>query len=941
MRGHTLSIRNRIALLLAAALLIVFSTNAYLGTTVSDSARRIDAESEYIEVLRAANAANAAFGSLKYWLTDFALSLHNESERQALAAQATLSGELDRLAAYDPDTVARIRGELDALMANTMEAVDVYTEDQRIRGNALMAHGRSYAYAIDRALADLVSRYQGQAAAARGATRDAATRAVLVSWIMAGAGAGLVLALAVLLLRSLSKRLQILMSGVASLASGQTDIALADTRKDEIGALANALRMFRDSLVERQRLETALKQTNAELAEAAATAEGAKAAAEEARAQLMDAITSISEGFCLYDAEDRLVLANSKYQSVYPDLAEIRVPGTRFEDIIRGAAERGLVPEAKGRVEAWVAERMAHHRNPSGVIEQKLSDGRWIRISKRRTADDGTVSIFTDITPLKERELQLADLVKNLEIARDQANQANAAKSAFLANMSHELRTPLNAIIGYSQFLMEELAETGSGETLDDLAKIESAGRHLLGLINDILDLSKIEAGRMDVYIETVDMAALVAEVESLVEPLLTRNANRLVVRCPPDLGSIRTDHTKIKQILLNLLSNAAKFTHDGHIGLDVTRRAGNRGEWIRLVVRDTGIGMTPEQLGKLFQPFSQGDESTSREYGGTGLGLAITRRFVALLGGDVTVESTPGKGSVFTVDLPASPGARPAAPSAAARVPAMSGNPSAARTVLVVDDDPTAHELIGEMLARDGYRILHATDGARAIEIARTERLDAITLDVLMPQMDGWAVLTALKGDPELCDIPVIVVTILHERSMGFALGANGFLTKPVERGRLSALVERLASDARAKGRAADTVLIVDDDPAAREMERRLVEPLGFRVAEAANGLDALAWLETNPPPAVLLLDLIMPEMDGFQTLRALRADDRFARTPVVVVTAKDLSAIDMAILADHTAQVIFKGPEAEIELSDAIRRLVTERESVAAPASERVTEG
>jgi signal transduction histidine kinase/DNA-binding response OmpR family regulator/HAMP domain-containing protein len=932
MRASPLTIRTRLALLIGAALLIVLSVNLYLGSKVSDSARRLEAETEYIDVLGAANAANAAFGELKYWLTDFALSLHNESERQATAAREALEEQLKRLAAYDPQKVGQIRDALNVLLDTTMQAVDAYTEDQRIRGNALMAHGRAYGYTIDRALSDLVGQFQKQAAEARLYTRQSAERAVLLSWLLGAGGAALVLVLAAVTLRSLGGRLGMLMSAVSGLAAGRTDVVLPPGSRDEIGALSKTLGLFRDSLTERQRLEAALRQSNAELAEAAAAAQQAKASAEQARARLLDAIESISEGFCLYDTEDRLVLANNKYDAIYPELAAIRVPGARFEDIVREAAERGLVPEAQGRVEEWVAVRTAHHRNPSGVIEQRLRDGRWIRISKRRTSDAGTVSVFSDISPLKQREAQLSELVKSLEAARDQADQASAAKSVFLANMSHELRTPLNAIIGYSQILKEEMAEDGKRESIDDLDKIETAGRHLLSLINDILDLSKIEAGRMDVYIETIDVPALIEEVTTLVRPLVAKNENRLEVICPPGMGSIRTDHTKVKQGLLNLLSNASKFTERGRIALEATRGIDNGIETIAFAVTDTGIGMTTDQLSKLFQAFSQADESTTRRYGGTGLGLAITRHFARVLGGDVTVVSEAGHGSSFTFKVPVRFGDRVAdyTPEAA-KVPAVSGDPRAAATVLVVDDDPTAHELIGDMLAKEGYRILHTTNGREALEIARREGPDAITLDVLMPQMDGWSVLTALKGDPELCDIPVVIVTILHERSMGFSLGADAFLTKPVERSRLSAVINRLAADARVKDRAPDQILLVDDDPAARAVGQRLIENLGFRTVQAENGREALDWLKGNPPPAVILLDLIMPEMDGFEFLKALRNDSRLARTPVVVVTAKDLTTDDMTILANHTAQVIYKSAESDIELTEAVHRILAGRQSAA----------
>jgi adenylate cyclase len=932
MRGTPMTIRARLGLLIAAALLIVLSVNLYLGSKVSDSAKRLDAENEYIEVLGAANAANAAFGELKYWLTDYALSLHLESERQATAARSALEEQLRKLASYDPKTIGSIEEELRVLMDTTMQAIDAYTEDQRIRGNALMAHARAHGYAIDGAITDLVERFKTQAADARHKTRESADRAVVLSWLLGAGGAALVLILAVVTLRSLSGRLQTLMGAVTKLAAGQTEITLPEEKRDEIGALAETLRLFRDSLTERQRLEAALRQSNADLADAAAAAEQAKAAAEQARARLLDAIESISEGFCLYDAEDRLVLANRKYGELYPELAAQRVAGARFEDIIRAAAERGLVSEAQGHVDDWVAARVAHHRNPSGAIEQQLSDGRWIRISKRRTSDGGTVSVFSDISPLKERETQLSELVKSLEVARDQANQASAAKSAFLANMSHELRTPLNAIIGYSQILTEELAQTGERETLDDLEKIETAGRHLLGLINDILDLSKIEAGRMDVYVETIDVAGLIEEVSTLVRPLVAKNNNKLEISCPPDIGTIRTDHTKIKQGLLNLLSNASKFTTEGNIKLEVSGRSIDGTELISFAVADTGIGMSSEQVARLFQAFSQADDSTTRKYGGTGLGLAITRHFARLLGGDISVISEPGKGSTFTLTIPTQFGAaaREYVPTTA-KVPSVSGDPRSTQTVLLVDDDPTAHELIGEMLAKEGYRIVHATNGQEAIGIARRERPDAITLDVLMPQMDGWAVLTALKGDPDLCDIPVVIVTILHERSIGFALGADGFLSKPVERSRLSSMINRLAAEARAKGRPSDTILMVDDDSGAREVGRRLLEQIGFRTAEAENGREAMTWLERHPAPAAILLDLIMPEMDGFEFLKALRGDPTFGQTPVVVVTAKDLTPADRDILANHTAQIIFKGPDAGMEVTEAIHRILAGRQTAA----------
>ena len=419
---------------------------------------------------------------------------------------------------------------------------------------------------------------------------------------------------------------------------------------------------------------------------------------------------------------------------------------------------------------------MARHHAASETHVQHRSDGRWIQVNERRTANGGVVAIYADITELKQHEAELA-------AARDAADEANRTKSSFLANMSHELRTPLNAIIGYSEILQEDAADKGDKEPIDDLQKIESAGRHLLGLINNILDLSKIEAGKMDVFIEAVDIQALVKEVLSIVKPLADKNENVIEVICPADIGSFRSDQTKVKQCLLNLLSNANKFTSKGTLTLTVAREGGSR---VCFRVSDTGVGMTKEQLGRLFQAFSQADASTTKRFGGTGLGLAITKHFCTMLGGDVTVESTPGTGSTFTIRLP-DQGAAPAVAVSPAPWPAAADGRA---TVLVVDDDATVRGLLAKTLEKEGYRVILARNGVEALALAREHRPQAITLDVLMPQMDGWGALKELKADAELRDIPVIMVTVLNERGMAIPLGAADFVTKPVDRQRLTAIL-------------------------------------------------------------------------------------------------------------------------------------------------------
>src|SRR5215469_8050110 len=490
---------------------------------------------------------------------------------------------------------------------------------------------------------------------------------------------------------------------------------------------------------------------------------------------------------------------------------------------------------------------------------------------------------------------QLGDLYRQLELASEH-------KSAFLASMSHELRTPLNAIIGYSEMLHETAQDEGQEEFLPDLAKIRDAGRHLLGLINDILDLSKIEAGKMELYLAEVDLVTLVEEVRSIVEPLAAANGNQLEIVSSSAVGALYTDRIKLKQSLLNLLSNAGKFTHGGRIGLEVSPAAGE----ISFIVSDTGIGMTEEQQGRLFQAFSQADASTTRQYGGTGLGLAITKYFCEMLGGTIAVESDRGKGSTFTITLPSRSHFL-----ATAVVPEGAEN---APLVMVVDDDPNARDLLAATVRREGYRVIEATDGEIALALAREWRPDVVTLDVLMPRMDGWAVLTALKSDPELVDIPVIIVTVLEDRGIAISLGAAEFLTKPVDRARLATTLRRHVYGG-------GVVLVVDDESESRQLARRHLDRLGWEVAEVEDGTGALSWLSRNPRPAMILLDLLMPGMNGFVFLEEIAKHSEWRGMPIVILTAMPLGAGERELLAGRTREVIAKGAD---DLASALSRIL-----------------
>ena len=511
----------------------------------------------------------------------------------------------------------------------------------------------------------------------------------------------------------------------------------------------------------------------------------------------------------------------------------------------------------------------------------------------------------------------LASLFAEIRDKSRQLTEASKHKSQFLANMSHELRTPLNAIIGYSEILQEDVKDIGQDQLAVDLKKIETAGRDLLGLINDILDLSKIEAGRMDLYLEDFEVAPLLDEVRATIAPLAEKTGNTIDFLLPPKLGSIRTDRTKLKQCLLNLLSNANKFTLNGRVTLAVERIGGDR-PMVRYAVSDTGIGMTDEQLRRLFRAFSQADASTTRKFGGTGLGLAITQHFCHLLGGDIKVTSRRGEGSTFTITLPDD--ALVAAQAEPAKAPRISGDIGNAVTVLVVDDDPAAHELLTAKLKGAGYRLVHAHSGDEALELARKLRPDAITLDVLMPNTSGWAVLSALKADKDLRDIPVVMLTVVPNRGLGLSLGAVDVLTKPFDRTQLTTLLRQLV---RREG----PVLVVEDDVGTREMIRHTIGKMGLTAAEAENGRSALLWLADNPAPSIILLDLMMPEMDGFEFLDTFKHNAAWHDIPVIVITGMQLTTAQRDRLLSQVRNVISKGASTNVDIAAAISEAVRRR--------------
>ena len=515
---------------------------------------------------------------------------------------------------------------------------------------------------------------------------------------------------------------------------------------------------------------------------------------------------------------------------------------------------------------------------------------------------------------------ELHRMINEANRAQETAEQANRSKSIFLANMSHELRTPLNAIIGYSEMLSEEAQDMGEETFVADLQKIQSAGKHLLGLINDILDLSKIEAGKMELYLETFDVSSMVQDVCTTIRPLVEKNANRLSIQLPENVGEMRADMTKVRQMLFNLLSNASKFTEQGEIAISVARESRQRQESLVFSVTDSGIGMTEEQLGRLFQAFTQADASTTRKYGGTGLGLTITQRFCNMMGGTIDVKSTPGKGTTFIVRLPATV----AEQTASAAPPTASAGQSGTTDnslVLVIDDDPAVCDIIGKSLGEEGYKVVFANSGAEGLALARKLRPSVITLDVMMPSMDGWAVLSALKQDPELAEIPVVMVTIVEDRNLAYTLGATDYLVKPFDRSRLISVIERYCPK-----HAEHFVLLVEDDAMTREMTQRMLEKEGWHAVLASNGREALECV-TRRRPELILLDLMMPEMDGFQFLDELAKRPDCDDIPVVVVTAKDLSLEDRQFLNSRVERTLQKGAYRRDDLVNSLRDLVRDR--------------
>jgi PAS domain S-box-containing protein len=503
------------------------------------------------------------------------------------------------------------------------------------------------------------------------------------------------------------------------------------------------------------------------------------------------------------DPDHHVVSCNPAFEKLYGYTAD-EITGQSLDDLITTEATRAAAVSYTREAGDHAVRGLGQRRRKDGTLVDVEVLAVPVIVGGKRV---GMMGLYHDISELLE--------------TRRAAEDANAAKSRFLASMSHELRTPLNAILGYSEMMQEDAEEAGHSALIPDLQRVQAAGRHLLNLINEVLDLSKIEAGKMELYLETVDIGKLMNDVATTVEPLVQRNTNRLEVIHRNQPGTILTDATRVRQVLLNLLSNASKFTDKGVVTLESERT----GDSMIFRVRDTGVGMTPEQLGRLFEAFTQAEASTSSKYGGTGLGLALSRKFCQLMGGDVTVTSEVDKGSCFTATIPldASQPEQPAAETTKAA--------GQFGTVLVIDDDAAARNLLGRILGKEGYRVIEAASGEAGLRLAAEHQPDVITLDVVMPGMDGWAVLSALKADPAISSIPVIMLTIMDEKHLGYMLGAAEYLTKPINRRRLASAIQK---HARSPGRSP-------------QLDRALTEE-GWSVAETGNLVHQIRGLIGTP---------------------------------------------------------------------------------------------
>jgi signal transduction histidine kinase/CheY-like chemotaxis protein len=755
--------------------------------------------------------------------------------------------------------------------------------------------------------------------------------------LITGISLGIAVLLTVNRVRRLTHPVRRLAEAANRLAAGQRRVAVAIDAGDEIGRLGQAFNEMAESLgrneaaLERKVHETqVLQRIGQEISARVALEPTLQLIADRARdlLQAEECLLALREG----ESDTFAVKASSG--SVSEGLAQrrFRAGDHGVGGRVALTAEPVIVHDYRDEypdsphlaavqaagIRSQVAAPLKTRETVIGVLLVQSRTPAKFREDDRRLlsalADQAAIAIesarlFEQVRQYAEElEAKVEVRTRQLQEANRQLETASRHKSEFLASMSHELRTPLNAIIGFSRLVMRRSRDVLPARQYENLEKILVSAEHLLALINDILDLSKIEAGRVEVRAGAFDVEPLVDLCLRTVEPLVKSERVRLAKAVDGDLPRLHTDQDKVKQILINLLSNAVKFTDEGTITVTVARR----GHDVALAVADSGIGIPADQLELIFEEFRQVDSGNTRKRGGTGLGLAISRRFARLLGGDLTVASTPGAGSVFTLRLPPRYEAAPSATRPGAALPEDSRpGPDGRRLILAIDDDPDAIYLLQENLAEAGYRVVGALGADEGLQKAHELRPFAITLDITMPQRNGWEVLHALKSDPATRDIPVIVVSIVDGKELGYRLGAADYLLKPFDREAIVAVLGRMPSPP-------SRLLVVDDDPQVVDLVRQLLEGEPYEVAAAADGEEALAAIVRRRPD-VILLDLLMPGVDGFAVIEHLQQNAGGRTIPVIVLTARRLEPAERSWLEQSVVKVVQKlGLDRETFLRD-----------------------
>ena len=741
---------------------------------------------------------------------------------------------------------------------------------------------------------------------------------------------------AVVVGQSIVRPIKSITDGMQRLSAGETNVEIGyRDRYDEIGRMVDAIEIFRRNIIERHDelralgevsqtvnstldLETVLSAIVSKATQLSGTEAGTIYVFDEARREYQLRATYGMTEPLIEAVKDQHAEISKAVALAIEQRQPMQTPDLGVEPT---SVARDIMLQAGYRARL-VVPLLAADRIVGALVVRRLAPGEFPK---------NTIQLLQTFAAQSVLAIQNARLFSEIEEKGRQLESASQHKSQFLANMSHELRTPLNAIIGVTEMLQEDARDLKREDEIEPLNRVMNAGRHLLALINDILDLSKIEAGKMDLVLESFPIATLISDVVHTVEALASKNGNRIVVNCPDAVGSMYADQIRVRQALMNLVSNATKFTSNGTVTVSAARELTADGERVEFAVADTGIGISPDQLAKLFMEFSQADSSTTRKYGGTGLGLAISRRFCQMMGGDISVESELGRGSKFVIKLPVHVGdAETQARTPEASRLRVTGSFQQAPLILVVDDDPTVREVVGRYLLREGFTFAEADGGREGLRLARELNPAAITLDITMPDLDGWTVLAAIKGDPALADIPVILLTIVDEKNWGFALGASEYLVKPIDRDKLIRVLRQLCTPL------GGSILVVDDDQISRAGLRNTLQQAGWQVAEADNGQIALTRLNETRPSAILL-DLMMPEMDGFEFLDEVRRHDEWRDIPIIVITARDVTAEDRARLNGRVESIIQKAGRDDMlrqvssELAKCFDRQARERTAVA----------